>query len=330
MSQNSDAQTSQASQTSQKRFVFVVNPRSAAGATLRRFEHVRHRFQARLAQQGAIVDVKLTERPRHATELARQAVKEGADVVVAVGGDGTNNEVINGFFDDDGARIEAKTAFGVVTSGTGGDFRRAFGWSTEPLDDLERLARMTPRRIDLGRMRCVDDKGQPVLRHFVNISSFGMSGVVVDVVNKGGKRLGAKLSFMAGSVKTMASYQAQSVEVAIDDGPPSTELMSLFAVCNGQYFGGGMWVAPDSLPDDGVFDTVLIRGGGVGFWLRHGLKIYTGRHKHMPEVTIARCKKVHAAPATPGDKVYIDLDGEQPGLLPATWEILPAAIDLLV
>lgn len=315
---------------SEKRFVFVVNPRSAAGATLRRFEAVRARFTSRLAQQGGTVDVKLTERPRHASELARQAVKEGAHVVVAVGGDGTNNEVVNGFFDDDGTRLESKTMFSVVTSGTGGDFRRAFGWSTEPMDDLERLARLTPRRIDLGRLRCVDDKGAPVLRHFVNISSCGMSGVVVDVVNKGSKKLGAKLSFMAGSVKTMATYKAQRVQVAIDDGPPVTEEMSLVAVCNGQYFGGGMWVAPDSIPDDGLFDAVVVRGGGLGFWMQHGLKIYTGRHKALPEVRIVRCKKVHAAPSSPTEKVYIDLDGEQPGVLPATWEIVPAAIDLLV
>jgi YegS/Rv2252/BmrU family lipid kinase len=314
----------------QKRFVFVVNPRSAAGATLRRFEAVRQKFASRLAQQNGIIDVKLTERPRHATELAREAVTSGADVVVAVGGDGTNNEVVNGFFDVDGKRIESKTAFSVVTSGTGGDFRRAFGWSTEPMDDLERLARMTRRRIDLGRMVCVDDKGAPVLRHFVNISSFGMSGVVVDVVNKGSKKLGAKLSFMAGSVKTMATYKPQTVQVSLDDGAPVTEEISLVAVCNGQYFGGGMWVAPDSVPDDGLFDAVVVRGGGLGFWIKHGLKIYTGRHKTLPEVRIQRCKKVHAAPSSSSEKVFIDLDGEQPGLLPATWDIVPAAIDLLI
>lgn len=313
----------------QKRFVFVVNPRSAAGSTLRRFEQVRQRILARLAQQGATIDVKLTERPRHATELTRQAVKEGADVVVAVGGDGTNNEVVNGFFDEEGARIESKTAFSVITSGTGGDFRRTFGWSTEPMDDLERLARMTRRRIDLGRLRCVDDKGAPVLRYFVNISGCGVSGLVVDVVNKGSKQLGAKLSFMLGSAKTMATYKPQHVQISIDDGPPAPAEMSLVALCNGQYFGGGMWVAPDALPDDGLFDCIVIRGGGLGFWLKHALKVYTGRHKHLPEVSIVRCRKLHVAPGS-GEKVFIDLDGEQPGLLPATWEIVPAGLDLLV
>lgn len=313
-----------------KRFVFVVNPRSAAGATLRRFERVRQQIVDRLGKQGGVVDVKLTERPRHATELARDAVKGGAAVVVAVGGDGTNNEVVNGFFDDAGDRIAGDTAFGVVTSGTGGDFRRAFGWSTEPLDDLERLARFTRRRIDVGRLRCVSESGAPVLRHFVNISSFGMSGVVVDVVNKSSKKLGAKLSFMLGSVQTMATYKSQKVSIAIDDGAPVVEDMTLVALCNGQYFGGGMWVAPNSVPDDSFFDGVVVRGGGLGFWVKNGLSIYTGKHTSLPEVSIRRCKKLTAEPITSGEKVFIDLDGEQPGVLPATWEIVPAAIDLLV
>src|SRR6478609_6158314 len=98
--------------TAAGKFVFVVNPRSANGATLRRFERVRARFASALGD----IDVRLTERPRHATELARNAVKEDAKAVVSVGGDGTNNEVINGFFDDSGKPIATETAFGVVTS----------------------------------------------------------------------------------------------------------------------------------------------------------------------------------------------------------------------
>lgn len=314
----------------QKRFVFIVNPRSAAGATLRRFDRVRQQIVDRLKLQNAVVDVKLTERPRHATELARAALKDGATAIIAVGGDGTNNEVVNGFFDDDGNRLAGDSAFGVMTSGTGGDFRRAFGWSTEPLDDLERLTRLQRRRIDVGRLRCVSAAGAPVLRHFVNISSFGMSGVVVDVVNNSSKKLGAKLSFMAGSVRTMLTYQPQKVEITIDGDAPFVEDVTLCALANGQYFGGGMWIAPDSKPDDGKFDAVIVRSGGLSFWLKHGLKVYTGKHVGVAEVSIRHCQKLAAKPLKPDEKVFIDLDGEQPGLLPATWEIVPAAIDLLV
>ena len=314
----------------ERRFVFVVNPRSAAGATLRRFEGVRERFRTRLGAVGAILDVKLTSGPRHATVLARDAVAAGAAAVVAVGGDGTNNEVINGFFDESGNRIASESAFGVVTSGTGGDFRRSFGWGADPLDDLERLVRFQKRRIDVGRLRCVDEAGAPVVRYFVNISSLGLSGVVVDTVNKSSKRLGAKLSFMVGSAKTMATYKPQRVELSIDDGPAVDEDITLVAAANGQYFGGGMWIAPDAVVDDGRFDVVVVRGGGLGFWVKNILKLYSGEHRHLPEVQITRGTKVSANPSTPGEKVFIDLDGEQPGVLPATWEMVPAAVDLLV
>jgi YegS/Rv2252/BmrU family lipid kinase len=314
----------------ERRFVFVVNPRSAAGATLRRFESVRERFRARLGAAGASLDVKLTNGPRHATVLAREAVASGAAAVVAVGGDGTNNEVVNGFFDERGERLASDTALGVVTSGTGGDFRRTFGWGTDPLDDLERLALFNKRRIDVGRLRCVDDAGMQVVRFFVNVSSFGLSGVAVDVVNNSSKRLGAKLSFMIGSAKTMATYKPQHVKLALDDGPAVEEDITLVAVANGQYFGGGMWIAPDAVVDDGRFDVVAVRGGGLGFWVTSGLKLYSGGHRHLPEVKITRCAKVTASPATAGEQVFIELDGEQPGVLPATWDVVPGAIELLV
>jgi YegS/Rv2252/BmrU family lipid kinase len=315
---------------SERRFVFVVNPRSAAGATLRRFEGVRERFRARLAQDGVALDVKLTAHPGHATELARDAVTRGAAAVVAVGGDGTNNEVVNGFFTPEGARIDSPTAFGVVTSGTGGDFRRSFGWSTEPLDDLARLARFQRRRIDVGRLTCVGDDGRPVVRHFVNISSFGVSGQIVDVVNHSSKRLGAKLSFLAGSARTMATYQPQRVSVSLDGVAPFVDDITIVAVANGQFFGGSMQVAPGAIVDDGLFDAVVVRGGGLGFWLKHGLKLYSGSHTGLPEVQITRCRKVEAKPARPGDRVVIEVDGEQPGVLPATWDVVPATLDLLV
>jgi YegS/Rv2252/BmrU family lipid kinase len=311
------------------RFVFVVNPRSAAGATLRRFEAHRRRFAERLKARGFDLEVRLTERPRHATQLARDAVRAGAFAVVAVGGDGTNNEVVNGFFDDDGVRIQSDTAFGVVTSGTGGDFRRAFGWTTNPDDDLERLLRLQKRRIDLGRLTCRGPDGHDVTRHFINVSSFGLSGDVVDVANHSGKRLGAKLSFMVASVKALVKYTPQTVRLQFDDGPTTTEEITFVALANGQYFGGGMHVAPDAIPDDGFFDGVVIQGGGLSFWARHGLKLYTGGHVAIEGVRVVRCQRLHAEPTGPAP-VFIDLDGEQPGTLPATWSMVPASLDLLV
>ncbi len=304
--------------------VFVLNPSSAAGATRRRFERVRGRFQSVLPG----MEVRLTEGPGHATELARAAVRSLAAAVIAVGGDGTNNEVINGFFDEDGERIASDTAFGVVTSGTGGDFRRTFGWAASPEQDLARIERGERRRIDLGRVRYTKPDGSPGLRFFVNIGSFGMSGAVVDRVNAGSKALGAKGSFMTATVRSILGYKPPDVRLVTDGEAEQRLNVTTVALANGQYFGGGMWIAPDARCDDGQLELVVIRGVGAGFWLKHGLKVYSGAHKGLGEVMCRACRSVRAEPVGEED-VLIELDGEQCGKLPATFEVLPGALDLL-
>jgi YegS/Rv2252/BmrU family lipid kinase len=306
------------------RFVFVVNPRSANGATLKRFERVRAQFSDVLKD----MDVKLTTHPRHATELAREAVRAGAKAVVAVGGDGTNNEVVNGFFDDKGEKLPGETAFGVVTSGTGGDFRRTFGWSTEPLDDLARLARFKTLPIDVGRLRVTTDAGEKI-HMFVNIASVGVSADVVDVVNHSSKALGAKLSFLTGTVRAMLKYQPQRVAITIEDGAPVERDITFIAVANAQYFGGSMWVAPQAKPDDGLFDVVTVTGGGIAFFVKNASKLYAGEHTSLPVVHVERARSLKVVPVG-GARVLVEIDGEQPGRLPATFEVVPGALPLLV
>lgn len=323
--------------TSSGPIVFIVNPRSANGATLRRFERVRDKFATALGN----IDVKLTERPKHASELARAAIRAGAKAVIAVGGDGTNNEVINGFFDENGAPTVAtaaagtanapgveRTAFGVVTSGTGGDFRRTFHWTTEPLDDLARLQRFQTRPIDIGKLTVTTDDG-PRTHFFVNIASFGVSGDVVNLVNTSSKALGAKLSFMIGSLRATAAYKPKRVRLIHDGDAPWEGDIAYVAVANGQYFGGSMWVAPEAKPDDGQFDVVTCTGDGTAFWLKH-VKVYQGKHLDFSEVSVKRARRVVAEPVRADERVLVEIDGEQPGRLPATFEIVPAAVPLLV
>ena len=307
------------------KFVFVVNPRSANGATLRMFERMRGRFASALGE----IEVCLTTAPHHATVLARDAVRAGAKAVVSVGGDGTNNEVIHGFFEEDGTAIGTQTALGVVTSGTGGDFRRSFGWQLDPLADLQRLQRFSTKRIDLGRVSCRDPQGKMKHHLFLNISSLGVSGEVADRVNNSSKALGAKISFLLGTVQTMLGYQPKRVRIRFDQGAWQERLITLVAVANGQFFGGGMQIAPGAHVDDGFFDVVVVEGGGLGFFARHGMKLYSGKHIGMPEVHVQRCQSVEVEPLE-GQNVVVDLDGESPGTAPAEYQIIPGAISLLV
>jgi YegS/Rv2252/BmrU family lipid kinase len=305
-------------------WTFIVNPRSAAGATRRRFERVRGRFVAALPG----VEVRLTEAPGHATELAREAIEGGAAVVVAVGGDGTNNEVVNGFFTAGGERIDAPAAFAAVTSGTGGDLRRTFGWSLDPLDDLRRFEAGKRRTIDLGRARFVAADGSEGQRHFINIAGFGVSGDIVEKVNQGSKRLGATGTFLKQILISLASYKPHRMRLQFDDEEIEIETTEV-AVANGRYFGGGLKFCPDAEVDDGIFDVTMLEGAGIGFWVRNASRFYKGTHADLPAVQMRRCAHLHAA-AQATDHVPLQLDGEEVGHLPVTIDVLPHTLEIVV
>ncbi len=306
--------------------VFVVNPKSANGATLRRFDRLRARFAAALGD----IEVRLTERPRHAVELTREAIKGGARAVVAVGGDGTNNEVVNGFFDDAGAPL-GTAAFGYVCSGTGGDFRRTFGQSTDPLAALERLRRFQTRDIDVGRLRFIDHDGHERAWMYLNSGSIGLVGRVVDIANTSSKALGPQVTFLSAAVRGLFSYKPQRVRMYFDgDATPVEDAFLLVSVANGKFFGGGMKIAPDAAPDDGLLDCVMVRGAGPGL-LRHMPKLYLGTHVDVATmVTVRRCASVRVEPVDAGERVLVELDGEQPGRLPGTFQVVPRGLRMIV
>lgn len=304
--------------------IVIVNPRSAAGSTLRRFERERSQFQTMFPR----LEVRLTERPRHATELVRQAIQADARRIISVGGDGTNHEVVNGFFDEQGQLIDPSAALGLVTSGTGGDFRRTFGWSTAVFDDVRRIQQAKPRSIDVGKLTYTTSSGTTETRFFLNISSFGVSGQIVDTVNRSSKAFGAKASFISGTVRTLMGYQPPRVRLSLDDAPEVERSVTTVAVANGQYFGGGMWIAPHAQVDDGWLDCVCVAGGGLGLWMQHGWKIYAGRHERVPAVEMRRVKRVRACPVG-AEPVFVEADGELLGQLPATFEVLPAVLPFL-
>ena len=176
-----------------KTFV-IVNPNAANGSTGRNWHNMAKLIENHLGT----FDFKLTTRQGDATDYAREACARGYEMVVALGGDGTNNEVINGFFDGD-KMISPKCVFGFICSGTGGDFRKTFGWSNNQLEAIKRLSGRNTRAIDIGRFTYFDHKNQARLGHFINIASFGISGLVDSYINNSSKMLGGKISFMVNT-----------------------------------------------------------------------------------------------------------------------------------
>ncbi len=300
----------------------VVNPKSANGDTGKRWAELGAKVKRALPDS----EFAFTERAMHADQLARDALKRGFQCVVAVGGDGTINEVVNGFFEN-GKALDANATLGVLPRGTGGDFRRTFGWDTEFEPALARLTTEATRPFDVGRLDYTSPSGQRETRYFANICSFGVSGQVDKEVNTSSKALGGKLSFMLGSVKALVKYSDKKVRITLDDRPPEDVLVTTLAVANGKYFGGGMKVAPDADVSDGRFDVTLWTGYGLkDFALKQG-SIYSGEHVKWKGTRQMHCTRISAESQ---EEVLIDCDGEQPGRLPCTMTLLPAAIRLKV
>ena len=299
----------------------VVNPRSAAGRTRRNLRAIENSL--REIYPG--LQIALTRRRGEATTLVSEALQAGHSEIIAVGGDGTINEAVNGFFDTKGT-IARDSVFACVTNGTGGDFRKTFGVDAGYEAAIKHLRRAPVRAIDVGRLSCLSRNGEAVTRYFINIASFGLSGVIVDKVNRAriAKLFGGTFAFAYHSAAAMLLHRQKTVRLRIDGLFDEQIAISTVAVANGQYFGGGMRVAPHAVPDDGLFDVVIMGSGSVA-----DLKLlYTGAHLSQPGVRVVRGRKVVAAPVaeTKGKPVLIEVDGESAGRLPATFDILPRAL----
>ncbi len=309
----------------------IVNPKSSGGRLGRAWPDVHAKLQAAIGP----VEVALTDGPNAATGLTRAALQDGVDLVIAVGGDGTNNEVVNGFFaatrpGEPDVRLRPEAALSVLMLGTGCDFRKSFGAGAGADEQVQRIAAGTPRPLDIGRLDYIADDGSPATRYFVNICSFGLSGEVDRQVAraKTSRIFGGKMAYFAATVRGMVGYRPQHVELVVDGGAPRVVNVNIVAVCNGQYFGAGMHVAPMADPCDGQFEVIVVPDLGLLELLKDPNAIYRGDHLKNPKVFHLPGRRVEARPVAGARPVLLDVDGEAPGRLPATFTILPGALTL--
>ena len=295
---------------------YIVNPASQNGATGRDWPA----FSARLP--GASRTYKTT-RPNEASDLAVQAAKDGATVVASVGGDGTLSEVVTGLMRLPQAE---RPALALVPRGTGGDFRKTLGYPQDVAGVAVILARGRSRAVDVGRVTFTNAAGEEQQRHFMNIASFGLSGVVDRAVNSQSKALGGKASFFIGGLQGILSFDSVPCELSLDDGPFEAHDAMLVAACNGRVFGGGMFVAPTADPGDGELEIVVWPRMSGASKYSNLLKIYSGAHLGVPGVSYRSAKKMVARSSA---EALIDVDGEQLGRLPMTVEVVPGALRIV-
>jgi diacylglycerol kinase (ATP) len=296
----------------------ICNVRSGRGRVRKNVPEV----QVELERRGLEHEVKLTEGPGHAIQLARDAIEGGCRFVVAMGGDGTIHEVVNGMIVDDKA-LDPEAVLGIVSAGTGSDFIRTFGLPSSPVHAVGHLDGDGSFPIDIGKVTFQKD-GETVTRYFPNIAEAGLGGAVCARAQRLPRFLGPMVYFIAFWL-TIGRHRATEVVVDLVDrtyeGP-----MNNLVVANGQFFGGGMRIAPKSAPTDGLLD-IQIEHARKRDAIAILPKVYKG--EHLPHPDIEEAKRVRAS-ITSEVPLLIEADGEVLGTTPATFEVLPDIVRLKV
>lgn len=306
-----------------ERLVCVLNPRAAAGRAGQRVDELR-RAVDRAFEQG---EVWVSEGPGHATELAAKAIADGADIVAAVGGDGTCNEVVNGFFDDDVPR-RRKVVFTIIPWGTGSDLSRSLRAPGTLEDALWVASTGMTLPTDVGHVRFVDHEGNDGHRVFINVAGFGANGDVVHRANSASKRFGGRVTFLQATLGSLLEFEPPHVDVRWvgpeGEGFWDGTLLSAF-VCNGHFCGGGMNVGKGGSMHDGFFDLTLLPTKGRVRNVTSSWRLYDGSVWRVPGAQRVYCSELEATSRN-GVPVLLDIDGEQPGLLSAHFRNLERSI----
>jgi YegS/Rv2252/BmrU family lipid kinase len=302
--------------------VVILNPRAGGGRAERLWPMLRDALDATL---GAYV-LRRTQGPHDATRHARTALRRGADRIVAIGGDGTLNEVANGFFDAD-ASVRPEAVLAPISCGTGSDFRRSLGGPRSPTAAVRALLQHRVRSIDVGRLQYTTDAGREAVRYFLNIASFGLGGAVDQVVETlpGKAQAGGRLAYLYAILHVLVRYRNQPVTMAVDGTPVYAGPISNVAVANGRFFGGGLEIAPEAQVDDGQLDVIVLGDFSRRALIRHARRFYDGTHLRLDDVSAFRGRCITATPHSDAP-VRLDVDGEALGRLPATFTVRPRAL----
>lgn len=296
----------------------IINPVAGANSTHRKWPHI-HRL---LKHIGLSFDHQHTEGVGHAIELARAATSDGYRRLVAVGGDGTVNEVTNGILTAAGSE---RASLGVVNTGTGSDFVRMLGIPRDYARGCRCLTSQRRRLIDVGIVRCLKD-GQPVSRFFVNAAGVGFDAEVAR--DKQGMPLFFRgtIPYLLGILRTLFGYQNKSVTLKVDGRVETQKVLSV-VVANGRFFGGGMKVAPEADLDDNLLDALTVGDFGKLELLLAFPRIYKGTHISHSKVRMEKASYIEVSSPEP---LLVHTDGEVIGEGPASFEPVPLALSVVI
>lgn len=259
--------------------------------------------------------LKITSKRGSAGRFARAALKRGCDLIVAAGGDGTLNEVINGIGEPSG-----NVRVGLIPLGTGNDFARTLGIPTDLDQCIEVLLAGHTRAIDL--VRVTSDR----TRYFVNVSAGGFSGLVDEKLTPELKKTWGPLAYLRCAAAALPELRAYRTQIALDDKETISENLYNVIIGNGRYVAGGIPVAPEASPDDGLLDLVLIPERPVADLALLAPQMLTGHHLSSASIIYRRAARI-SVNSKPG--MWFNVDGELVGNEPAIFEVLPRALQFV-
>jgi len=295
------------------RTFLVVNPQSAGGATGRRWPEIRAEV---LRAVGDGAEHAFTERPMHAAALTAEALKSGFRRIVAVGGDGTLNEVVNGIIGEDGRPL---ATLGVILTGRGRDGARTLGVPRDPVRAVERLAERAPSAPrDLGLVRWPGGR-----RFFVTVAGAGFDAVVAArALTLPGP---GTVPYLRAVVSSLRDHRPWPLQLRVDGAPDRSLAATAVMLANGPTCGGGMRIAPGADAADGLLDLVVLGGLSRAALLRWLPTVYWGGHLRHPRITVERVRAVTVVSDRP---LPLQLDGEPCGAAPVEVTVAPGALRL--
>jgi YegS/Rv2252/BmrU family lipid kinase len=297
---------------------FVVNPASAGGSTGRRWPEIARRAAA----AGLDGDAYISTQAGEVASLTARAVADGARLVVAVGGDGTVFEAVNGLMRVGAADVE----LAILPRGTGKDYMRTFAIPAD-LDKALAIAKNgAVRTIDVGHARYLAWDGTESESWFANFGGAGISGAIARRADTSSKRLGGRVSFFWATTSVFMRWTPSQMTVRVDGEVRSGRMLEVLATI-GRYAAGGMKVTPEAEPDDGLLDVLIIGDVNKADFVRTVPKMYRGTHvKHKKVETM----RGHTVAIDSEEHLPVTLDGEQPGTTPIVFRVVPQALKLRV
>jgi diacylglycerol kinase (ATP) len=269
------------------------------------------------------VEVFETQFPNHAIQLARQASLNDYDTIIAAGGDGTLNQVLNGILSTN-SNIPLPV-LGVIPLGSGNDFAALMDVNAEPFQLMDLIINKKTRSIDVGKISCVGKEGSQTERYFINVCSMGMGPATVQRIERLPRWLGPGFRYFASVLNTFLTHPIEKFEVITKDWIWKGKAR-VIAVANGKSFGNRIYIAPSADPDDGIFNTLIATDMPLPKFLLTLQRLKSKQVVKEHSILYATARELQISSQTPA---YIEAEGEMAGYLPASIVMLKDRIQFL-